>query len=884
MPTWPQRFWDRTRAFSEHHWDGDYDAFVVEGSASHRRLVARSGGVNGVLIGLYVLALALIAPGTATQRAAAVGIGAIAAIIGVLHIRLSDRLPFWVMDASNAFAAPMIALAGFIGGPPGYAVPWLYVVLGTILFAVRGWRVSVGHLALMGASYAVFLAFTDGHAAPVTRWVSVMAVIAGSGGIVRWLLAAVRRLLVAEHQSRADAEASHARMAELNAAKSEFLGRMSHELRTPLNAILGFAGLLGRESAGRLTERQARNVGDIADAGRHLLDLVDDVLDLSRVEEGRAAVELELEVLDVGRVVEDAASMMRERALRRGLELTVTVGPDVTPITGDGRKVRQILLNLLANAIANTPTGGVDVQVHAAAGAVFVAVQDTGIGIAPADQERIFGRFEQAPGSEGGTGIGLALARRFVELHGGRIWLQSAPGTGSTFTFALPVAAQAPAPVPPTNEPEPASTAISQTGLPEVAAQALVGAALAGAVGAVLLLLAAITPADTAHRVIVASIGVGALAIGAILRATAHRISAWFLEALRAGGALGITFVIYRSPTYADILPLSYGWATMIAFALRPAWLAYAHVALAAGCYAVVLDMLNVPAADARVLGLLLLMGINGALVRAVIRKLRRLVVSERQARQDAERIACELETISRHKSDFLASMSHELRTPLNAIIGFADVLHRGLAGPLEPRQAEYAREISDAGRHLLELIDDLLDLAKLEAGRVELTMVPVGLGELVSSVVEDVREAARTRDVALTWSVEPPDALVHVDQHRVEQVLVNLVTNAVKFTPDGGQVGVSATAGSAELRISVSDTGIGILPDQTPHIFEAFHTAVRPLPPHAGEGTGLGLALAKGLVELHGGRIWVDSVPDAGSTFTINLPLEPVPAPAAVS
>ena len=224
--------------------------------------------------------------------------------------------------------------------------------------------------------------------------------------------------------------------------KSEFLANMSHELRTPLNAIIGFSEVLGEQMFGELNPKQLEYVGDILSSGRHLLSLINDILDLSKVEAGR--LELDLAPFDLPTALENALTLVRERASRHGLTVKLEVDERLGTLVGDERKIRQVVLNLLSNAVKFTPEGGrIEVRAAQADGAVEVSVSDTGIGIAPGDQEAIFEEFRQV-GSDyarkrEGTGLGLTLARKFVELHGGRIWVKSAIGQGSTFTFTLPL-------------------------------------------------------------------------------------------------------------------------------------------------------------------------------------------------------------------------------------------------------------------------------------------------------------------------------------------------------------------------------------------------------------------------------------------------------------
>jgi len=227
-----------------------------------------------------------------------------------------------------------------------------------------------------------------------------------------------------------------------NRHKSEFLANMSHELRTPLNAIIGFSEVLGERMFGELNEKQAEYTEDILSSGRHLLSLINDILDLAKVEAGR--MELELAKFDLPMAIDNAITLVRERATRHGIKLHCAVDDRVGDMVGDERKIKQILLNLLSNAVKFTQEGGrVEVGASVANGSIEISVSDTGVGIAPEDQETIFEEFRQVgtdySHKREGTGLGLTLTKKFVEMHGGKIWVKSELGKGSTFTFTLPI-------------------------------------------------------------------------------------------------------------------------------------------------------------------------------------------------------------------------------------------------------------------------------------------------------------------------------------------------------------------------------------------------------------------------------------------------------------
>jgi signal transduction histidine kinase len=233
-----------------------------------------------------------------------------------------------------------------------------------------------------------------------------------------------------------------------------------------------------------------------------------------------------------------------------------------------------------------------------------------------------------------------------------------------------------------------------------------------------------------------------------------------------------------------------------------------------------------------------------------------------------------QIEAANRHKSEFLANMSHELRTPLNAIIGFSEVLQEKLFGELNEKQAEYTDDILTSGRHLLSLINEILDLSKVEAGRMELELATFDLPLAIDNARTFVRERATRHGITLDVKVDERLGDFVGDERKIKQILLNLLSNAVKFTPEGGRIGINARQVDGSVEISVSDTGIGIAPEDEPKIFEEFRQVGSDYA-HKVEGTGLGLTLAKKFVELHGGRIWVESEVGKGSTFTFMLPIQ---------
>ena len=241
----------------------------------------------------------------------------------------------------------------------------------------------------------------------------------------------------------------------------------------------------------------------------------------------------------------------------------------------------------------------------------------------------------------------------------------------------------------------------------------------------------------------------------------------------------------------------------------------------------------------------------------------------------DAEQLRLQAEKIahaSASKSEFLSNMSHELRTPLNAIIGFSNLLLKKMYGEINAKQTDYLTEIASAGEHLLLLINGLLDIAKIESGQVSLNLTPIDLPASLEAALAMIGERAANNRIAITVHADPALREWVADGLRLKQILLNLLSNAVKFTPEGGAIAVTLSSITGGLKITVSDSGCGIAPDQLEAVFDRYRQLGDDRAKHA-EGTGLGLALARALAELHGGTLFASSAPDQGATFTLCLP-----------
>ena len=259
---------------------------------------------------------------------------------------------------------------------------------------------------------------------------------------------------------------------------------------------------------------------------------------------------------------------------------------------------------------------------------------------------------------------------------------------------------------------------------------------------------------------------------------------------------------------------------------------------------------------------------------------LARIAVEQAMLAVHSARLVDSLTAANSAKSAFLATMSHELRTPLNAIIGYSELLQTGIGGPISLQQRDHMHRIDAAARHLIGLIEGILNFARVEAGKEEVRVVSLRLGELADSVVSFVEPLARSRNLALDVDVDARDTMLHTDCAKVRQILLNLLSNAVKFTSRGG-ISLRANVHAGDIVWTVTDSGIGIAPDDLAHIFEPFrqvgdvHTSRAP-------GTGLGLSVSRSLARLLGGDVTVDSSPSRGSTFTLRHPAEAPPAARA--
>ncbi len=698
-----------------------------------------------------------------------------------------------------------------------------------------------------------------------------------------------------EERRRAEA------LAELDRAKTEFFSNVSHEFRTPLTLMLGPTSDLLAGVQGPLRPAQKEQLEVAHRNALRLLKLVNTLLDFSRIQAGRT--EASYEPIDLAAYVADLASSFRSACERAGLELVVDAPPLPQPVYADRSMWEKIVFNLLSNAFKHTFDGSITVRLRADGPRAVLEVSDTGVGIPSEQLPHVFERFHRVTGARArtheGSGIGLALVQELVRLHGGEAEVTSTEGQGSTFTVRVPFgSAHLPADRVGASRVR-SSTAIEGAAYVEEALRWLPDGETASAEPAV------------ASTVLVVD-------DNADMRSyLARLLGAHYLVRTESNGLAALAAIRKRRPDLVlsdAMMPGLDGFALLRALRSDITTEAIPLILLSARAgEEATLEGLEAGADDylvkpfsARELIARVRTQLEIARVRRGAADRMRLLSEAESARADAESLATRLrtandelatalqaanearafaETANRSKSEFLATMSHEIRTPINAIIGYTQLIAMGIVGPVTDEQSAQLDRIAASSRHLRELIDDILDLSKIEAGRLAIGCTVSNAGEVVDAALALVRPQAAAKGIALSERCEGSADISYVgDARRVEQVLVNLLSNAVKFTPTGGRVTVEcgatrrptvdleATSDSGWAYFAVEDNGAGIPPAMMERIFQPFvqgeggYTRTHP-------GTGLGLTISRRLARLMGGDLTVDSVQGEGSWFTLWLP-----------
>ncbi len=643
-------------------------------------------------------------------------------------------------------------------------------------------------------------------------------------------------------------------------AKSVFLANVSHELRTPLALILGPT----RKLLTSCGEEARRDLETIERNAQALLKHVSDLLDVAKLEAGR--MEFDRSRLDLVELVRRTTSLFEVVAREREVELSVGT-PDSLPVMADPGKLERVLLNLLSNAMKFVPDGGrVRVGLGVEGDDVVLSVDDNGPGVPVALREAIFERFRRGDDNTtrrfGGTGLGLAIAKELVERHGGRIEVGDGADGGALFRVKLPFAAQAPIGV--AAGASPAEQAVRAT-LDDVAQQ---------------------TVAELRPRIepAVAISGSGDQGLVLVLedklemsRFLADCLAPDYRVATAFDGRQGLERALELRPDLilSDIMmPVMGGDALVRELRAHPELEGIPIIVLTAKAddeLRVKLlregaqDFLTKPVASeelrARVANFVMLKRTRDVLQRALSSQSR-----------DLATLADELAAANRGKDEFLAVLSHELRTPLMPILSWSFLLReRQLDAPAMKRAVE---SIERNAKLQARIVEDLLDVSRAITGKLRLNVQPIVLEPVIQAAIESVRPAAEAKGIALDTRLDLEMGLISGDPERLQQVVWNLTSNAIKFTPPGGRVEVRLARLGEHLRLTVTDNGRGIRPALLPRMFERFWQADGSITRAEG-GLGLGLAVVRHLVESHGGTVRAESAGEGfGATFTVTLPL----------
>ncbi|MBS0416240.1 MAG: response regulator [Proteobacteria bacterium] len=638
-------------------------------------------------------------------------------------------------------------------------------------------------------------------------------------------------------------------LAELDRAKTLFFSNVSHELRTPLTLLLApLDEVLSRDGL-KNADRQSLELA--RRGGARLLKLVNSLLEFSRIEAGR--IEACYEPLDLAALTTDLASMFRSAFERAGVTLTIDCEPAPEPVFVDRDKWEKIVLNLVSNALKFTFAGEVRVTQRVVHDHIELQVRDSGCGIAAEDLTRVFERFFRGRASQSrtheGTGIGLSLVQELVKLHAGSITAASEIGQGTTMTVLIP---RGSAHLDSERIIAPRTAAPSRAGL-----HAFVEEALGWLPDGELVR----TEVADAHPANILVVDDNADMRGYLCRLLNQRWTA-------RGAPDGLTALasIQREPpdlVIADVMmPRLDGFGLLRALRSDEATSQVPLMLLSArageeaateGLQAGADDYIIKPFSARE-----LLARVESRLSQA------RLRAAERQGRDAAEKA-------NQARDEFFAMLSHELRTPLMAVLGWTALLrgHR-----LGTEDSSYAIEIIERNaRTQRRMVDDLLDVSRIVTGRLRLDSRPIpSLAPLLAMVVDSFRPVAQAKGLAVVTMLESDAGPLKADPERLQQVVWNLLSNAIHFTPPGGAITVGCARQGAQLVIHVRDTGRGISPEAVPHIFERYWQAATAQPRR--QGLGLGLAIAHKLVELHSGKIEAESAGEGrGSLFTVTLP-----------
>ena len=641
----------------------------------------------------------------------------------------------------------------------------------------------------------------------------------------------------------AQIEQQNIELKQLDKLKDEFLSNVSHELRTPLNGIIGIAGSLVDGAMGPLSPEISHNLMMIVYSGRRLANLVNNILDFSELR--HQDLKLQIRPTNIHTLTDVVLTLSRPLVMAKNVELINAIPITLPPVAADQNRVQQIMHNLVGNAIKFTTRGSVTVSAELQDKMLAITVSDTGIGLSPEKLECIFEPFERGNGTVSreysGTGLGLTISRRLVELHGGQIRVNSTPGQGSHFTFTLPLSEDEL----PQGQSEIPETLILPLLRPEWIDEPLELSAEASEVAAQPL-------AEDAFRILIVDnepINLQVLTNYLVLEGyhiTPAPDGLEALAAIRKGEAFDLVILDVMMPRVSGFEVCRqirrFYPATELPIIILTAKNQLTDLAAAFGSGAN--DYLPKPFAKTELL-----------------------------ARVKTHLQLVEMRRLNASKDKFFSIISHDLRSLFSALLGSSEILTTKSDLLSRDQLRETAQHIDNLAKNIYGLLVNLLAWSRLQAGRLTYQPLRVDLKKLVERNVALFSGAAATKAVRLITAIET-EMYAYIDQSMIDTVIRNLISNALKFTRAGGEVMISACPKGDFIAVTVSDTGVGIDPADLDKLFQVdVHHSTAGTAQE--KGTGLGLNLCKEMVEKNGGQIRIESQAGRGTSVIFTVPAD---------
>jgi len=657
---------------------------------------------------------------------------------------------------------------------------------------------------------------------------------------------------------------------EIDKLKDDFLANTSHELRTPLHGIIGIAESIIEGAAGKVSNAARANLKMVVQSGKRLAALINDILDFSKIKHQDLA--LQLKSVDLRSIAEVTLVLSKPLLGKKQLNLENNIPDDLPYVSADENRLHQIFFNLVGNAIKFTEKGTVKITAHQEGSMIIVSISDTGIGIPESKQEQIFRHFEQADGAiareYGGTGIGLSLTRKLIELHAGNIRVESAVGEGSSFIFSLPISDKKPADLPISNpvsnvihmddfleqQPDPVKEDLMQMGKYRI---------LAIDDESINLQVIKNHLSLKNYQVFRAATGEEALALLdseekfdlVLLDLMMPKMSGFEvckkIRQTYSQSELPIIIVTAKNQIGDLVESLDSGANDYLTKPFSSQELVArteSHIKLAE-LYKKVMNF-------------------NTELEHKVQQRTKELNKTLDQLSQ-AKEVA---ETANQLKKEFLSIVSHDLKTPISGILTFSSLLLQNADNPLNVQAS--AQSIAEFARQMSVIIGNLLDVNRLERNEYELFPGRVDLYDVLGKIIERFEYVAFEKQIRINLSEKSRDIFIYADETATNQIFDNLISNAMKFSEKNTTIDIRLEENGESIVCFVEDQGQGLTADDMKKLFIKFERLSAQAT--AGESSiGLGLAIVKRLTELLGGTVRAESKGKGhGSQFIVNLPI----------